>query len=153
MDERYYALALKYLQRRPRSEKEMVDYLAKKKASEESISMILRNLRKEKFINDKEFVTWWIDQRTRFKPKGRMLISLELQQKGISKEIINSVYEESNEEIISDVEKAITFLKKKKGKFDTLSRQEQYNKAGAFLSRRGFGMDAIVKSIDEVFGK
>ena len=149
----WYTLALRYLQRRHRSEKEITDYLIKKKAPEKTIISIIGKLRPQNFVNDSEFAKWWIEQRTRFKPKGRYYIEQELQQKGIAKEVIASVYTDNAPIIIPDKQKAIDLLERKKGKYENLSRHERYQKLGSFLARRGFDYETIKQSIDEVFGK
>ena len=154
MDEHWFTLALKYLQRRPRSIYEVRQYLQKKQIPESSIDGILALLVEKRFLNDADFTKWWIDQRTRFKPKGKLLIALELRQKGVPKAVIDEVYESEDEEtIVTDLEKAKELLTRKKEKFISLSPQERYQKAGSFLARRGFSMDVISKSIDEVFKK
>ena len=88
--EKYYALSLRYLTRRPRSEKELQDYLKKKKASPEVSLKITQKLKEQRFLNDEEFTRWWVDQRLRFKPRSVFLIKRELLQKGVSKTIIES---------------------------------------------------------------
>lgn len=154
MDEHWFTFALKYLQRRPRSVFEVRQYLQKKNVPDISIDSIISVLEEKRFLNDVDFATWWIDQRTRFKPKGKRLIVSELQQKGVSKEVITQVYEAGDPEpMISDLEKAKELLIRKKEKFIALSRQERYQKAGSFLARRGFSMEVISKSIDEIFEK
>src|SRR3989344_6604171 len=85
---KFYNKALKFLSYRPRSEKEIRDKLKKKKASEETINKIILRLKENNFINDEEFVRWWIEQRTNFKPRSLRLIKMELKQKGVSNDLI-----------------------------------------------------------------
>ncbi len=154
MHEHWFTLALKYLSRRPRSIAEVRTYLQKKQIPSSSIDEIIASLLEKCFLNDEDFTKWWIDQRTRFKPKGKLLIVVELRQKGISKEIIDRVYEAGDEEVtISDLQKAVELLTRKKEKFSSLSPQDRYQKVGGYLARRGFSMEVISKSIDEVFKK
>jgi regulatory protein len=76
---------------------------------------------------------------------------LELQQKGIKKEIIDQVLSEQQEVSGSDFEMARLLIQKKKSKYVGLPRDEIYRKLGGFLGRRGFSYDVIKRSIDEVF--
>lgn len=145
----YYLKALKYLQYRPRSEKEIRDYLRKKKVNEQHVVLIIEKLKQQKFLNDEEFAKMWIRSRTEFKPKGWRLIKLELQQKGISEEIMKNLGEETRDEL----RLAKEILEKKRKKFEPMNRQERFNKAGSLLARRGFDLDKIRKAIEEVFGK
>lgn len=163
MDDVLYLATLKYLGYRPRSEKEIRDYLKKKIAkiadpillqnAETIISTLIAKLKSQKFLNDEEFAQMWARSRMEFGQKGRQLIKMELQQKGISPEIIEKVLSKQGEEIKSDLENAIIFLEKKKKKFASMGWQERYNKVGHMLARRGFDLDTIRKSIDSVFGK
>lgn len=154
MDEVFYTKALKFLSRRPRSEYEIRENLKKKHVPEDQIALILSRLREQKFVNDYDFAKWWVEQRTQFRPKGWRVLSLELQQKGISKEILKSIHEEmtfDNEH--SEKVLAMKILQKKMEKYKGLSRQELYQKLGGFLARRGFSLDIIKACIDDVLRK
>jgi len=183
-----YLRVLKYLNFRPRSEKEIRDYLQRviknpssrhSERSEESQSinrdpstslrfaqddnvtdLIIHKLKQQRFINDLEFARMWVRSRTDFKPKGERLIRLELKQKGINKENIDEALTSfSNEqefhtgEAREDRVLAKEILEKKKRKYEGMSRQERFNKAGSMLARRGFDLDDIKWAIDQVFGK
>ena len=150
-DEKWFTLALKYLQRRPMSEKEIGDYLKKKNAPADVSLQVVIFLKEKKFLDDVAFASWWIDQRTRFRQKGKFLIEQELLQKGVSRDTIAEAFANTKEEILSDLEKAKIVLQKKKEKFIHLSKHERYQKAGSYLARRGFDTESIRKSIDEIF--
>lgn len=156
----YYLKALRYLQIRSRSEKEIRDYFKKKKVDGQMIDLVIVKLQEQKFLNDEEFAKMWIRSRTDFKPKGERLIRLELQQKGVDKDIIDSAFlafdstqEENNEEKRDELSLAKEILEKKRKKFEPMERGERFNKAGSLLARRGFNLDTIKKAIEEVFGK
>src|SRR5258708_13021911 len=89
MDNKGFNLALGYLARRPHSTWEIREYLKKKLVSVEKIEAIIERLNELKFLDDEEFVSWWIRQRTEVRPKSMRLIKLELQRKGIEREIID----------------------------------------------------------------
>ena len=100
--------AYRFLSYRPRSVKEVEDYLLKKssfaKASEgqekqeieKLIDSIINKLKEQKFLNDFEFAKWWIESRAKFKPRALKIIKLELRQKGIDKELIEQVLEQAS---------------------------------------------------------
>ncbi len=153
-----YTKALKYLNYRPRSEKEIRDYLAKELGSPSSadlslIDLIVLKLKSQRFLNDLEFARMWVRSRTSYKPKGERLIRLELEQKGISKEILDEVLQNSEVRVSNDLELAIEMLEKKREKYEGMSRQERFNKAGSMLARRGYDLNTIRKAIDQVFEK
>lgn len=160
-----YLRSLKFLGFRPRSEKEMRDYLKKKiqkfqNADSSVIDLIIHKLKQQKFLNDTEFARMWIRSRTEFKPKGKRLIYLELQQKGISKDLIEDAFAGYNidqETILGNIrdEKALAqeVLERKRKKYEGMDFRERFNKAGSMLARRGFSLDVIKAAIDSVFGK
>ena len=155
---------LRFLSFRPRSEKEIRDYLIKKiknpsnsvdrqkskiKTDEKIIESIISKLKEQKFINDIEFTRWWVDQRTRIKPKASRLIKFELKQKGISDELI----ENSNLGIRNDFEKALNLAQKRKLLYQNETPKKIYEKIGRYLASKGFDYDIIKKVIDQVLEK
>lgn len=151
--EKFYNKALKFLSYRPRSEKEIRDKLIGKKAPLEIIEKIIVKLKEHNFINDEEFAKWWIEQRTNFKKISLRFIRMELRQRGINDEIIESKFSDLKHEIVSDLDRAKQLVKVKIEKLKGLSRQEVYKKLGGFLARRGFDWDTIKQSIDESLKK
>ena len=51
---------------------------------------------------------------------------------------------------VSDLEKAKQIAEKKLRTLRTLPKREQYQKLGAFLSRRGFDYETIRRAIDDI---
>ncbi len=166
----FYLLVLKFLHFRPRSEKEIRDYLKKvlSRHSEHSdaytfrstqgdkgddlVDLIVHKLKQQKFLDDVEFARMWVRSRTEFKPKGKYLVKQELRQKGISQEIIDNVLG-SDIRTQSEAELAKDVLERKKKRYEGMEPQERFAKAGSFLARRGFSLDSIKAAIDQVFGK
>ncbi len=157
--EKFYDKALRFLSYRPRSEKEVKENLQKKSfgrrsgPSESTIELIIKKLREQKFLNDREFTRWWIEQRTLVKPTGRRLIKFELKRKGIDKELIDEIFDELENIVQDELEMARKLVQRKINKYKGLDRQKIYQRLGGFLSRRGFDYDTIKKSIDEFISK
>jgi len=183
---RFYNSSLRFLSYRPRSEKEVRDKLKaliNRHSGEEErrlqnllrterngrdsghgqnddresiIEKIIIKLKEQKFINDEEFAKWWIESRTRFKPRSLRLIKLELRQKGISEELIESGIKNQELGIESDLEQAKRLVKKKISRFRNefgMTREEIYQKLGRYLASKGFDWDTIKQSIDELLFK
>ena len=146
--EKYLNLSYRYLTIRNRSEKEIRDYLTKKKAAEEIINKIISHLKEKKFLNDETFARSWVLNRARVKPKGKMLLQIELRQKGISDEVIKKVLEQAQAEIPDELEQAKSLITRRMEKVRELPRQEIYQKVGGFLARRGFSWEITKKAID-----
>lgn len=146
--EKYYTLAVLALTRRPRSEKELRDTLTKKKAPEEIIQRVLQTLREQQFVNDEEFARWWVEQRTRFRPKSDRVIKFELRQKGINDEIVEHVFSQRGTAEL-DSTKAKELVERRLPRMAALSKEEQYQKLAGFLARRGFDWDTIKKTLQK----
>ena len=150
----HYNRALRFLARRPRSEKEVRDNLQKKKIEPDVLEKIIVKLKEQKFLNDEEFASWWIDQRTRISQKGMRVIRLELLQKGIEKDIIDAATGDRQAATReTDEETARKIVEKKFVKFKNLPREEIYKKLGGHLARRGYNWDTIKASIDEAMAE
>ena len=147
--QKYLALVYRYLTIRNRSEKEIRDYLTKKQAEPPVIETLIALLYEQKFLNDETFARMWVKSRANVKPRGKRMLFMELQQKGIAKELIEKILNEDNKEIPDELAQAKSIIKKRIEKVKDSPRQEIYNKVGAFLARRGFGWDIIKKAIDE----
>ncbi len=153
MDEKFYTQALKFLSRRPRSEKEVIDNLLKKKAPQEQITIIINLLKQQKFLDDKAFAKWWVEQRANFKPKGWYALQQELKLKGIPEKIIKEVEQEVKSgvmELKSEFEQALEIAQKRAKRMGSVSREETYQKIGGLLARRGFNLDTIKAVIDQI---
>lgn len=148
--EKLLALTLRFLSFRPRTEKEIIEYLKKKSYPQEQKDQVIAYLKDRRFIDDEEFARWLVDQRTRVTPKGERFIRMELKQKGISEEIITSVFNTKTEDTIDQVAIAKALIEKKLSRYSHLSRREFYQKMGALLARRGFDWETIKKSLDSV---
>lgn len=143
-------IAIRFLNWRPRSEKEVKDHLAEKIAKKESvkfvqalenpaIDQIVTKLKKYKLINDRQFAKWFIDSRGRSHQKSKRLVALELKRKGIDPSVIETViktgYDEKN--------LAIAAVSKKIERWHKLPEIEFKKKIYAHLMLRGFDFDTI----------
>ena len=116
------------------------------------IEKILKKLKEHNFINDEEFVRWWIEQRTGSKPKGFRLIKMELQQKGVDKETIEKILRYYDIKILS-AEGARRLLVKVLPRYRKLPPMEFRQKLSQFLLRRGFEWETVKEAIDEIVKK
>lgn len=156
--EKFYDKALRFLSFRPRSEKEVRDNLQKKsfgrgsgssESSDELISLVVQKLKEKKFINDREFAKWWIEQRTLVKPTGKRLIKIELNKKGIDKDLIDEIFAELESMVVNELEMARKLVQRKIEKYKGMDRQKIYQRLGGFLGRRGFDYDTIKEVLKE----
>lgn len=142
--------ALKLLTFRPRSTREIEDklkvFIARKKLSPNYLPEVIEWLKKENFLNDEEFVKWWIAARQKNKPKGRIVISQELICKGIDKELISENLGLTTKE--KETEIAFKFIQKKLANKKFTSKMQMKIKINGLLARRGFSYEVIKAVID-----
>src|SRR3989344_2094491 len=135
---KYVNSSLRFLGFRPRSEKEVREFLIRKKADQQMINRVILQLKELKFLSDNEFAKWWVEQRTRVKHKALRLIKIELKQKGIDIHIIEEAINNIQSTSSNELETAKKAIERRLQKYKGLSKQDVYQKLGPFLQRRGF---------------
>ena len=65
------ASALKILSLRPHSKQEVINFLRKKTKDDTLINQTIEKLEKAKLINDEEFAKWYMESRSRTRPRGK----------------------------------------------------------------------------------
>ena len=98
---------LRFCTIRPRSKKEVVDYLKRKKVPKSFEKRLFIRLNHLELLDDCKFTQWWIDQRITFRQDSKIAIQTELLQKGISKEIVEDVFAKSKYSETDSIKKLI----------------------------------------------
>ena len=101
-----------------------------------------------KLLGDEEFASWWIDQRNTFRPRSVMQLRSELNQKGVSREIIESVLAKLVS-IQTEIDAAKCLIQKKLKLLSRIDSREKKHKLMQFLMRKGFSWEIIEKAIQE----
>lgn len=138
-------LAFKYISYRNRTERELKEKLKEKEYTDDVIENIVVTLKEYNYINDEQYAMDMQKELINFKMYGEFRIKQILMQKGISKNIINSLffdYEKMQEN-------AIKLLKRKYGKITPDYKEKK--KIYSFLERKGYSYEIIKNSYDEVF--
>jgi regulatory protein len=140
--DKWYGRSLRFLSFRPRSEKEILDYLKKNEVGENLTQIILEKLKRYKLVNDEAFTKWLIEQRQGRSARSKRVIIQELKTKGIAKEMIDeTLTEQMNPE--SELENATKIAVGKMRTLKRETRQKRRAKLTGFLLRRGFGWEII----------
>jgi regulatory protein len=142
-----YNLAVHYLARRMRSEKEIKDYLVKKEMEEPIINEVLHRLTAQKYINDEEYAFSYVRTQLNTTDKGPDLIKLELKEKGIQDGIRQRALTEYPME--EQVEKATKISEKFFLKNSRDSQRIVKQKAEQLLLRKGYPFDVINIAVNE----
>jgi regulatory protein len=142
--ERAYERALDYLSYRPRSEFEVRRRLREKDFEDQVVELVMGRLVRAGLLDDREFARYWVDNRARFNPRGLRGLRHELQQKGVSRDIIDDAL------ATFDVETAA-----RKTVEDGARRLSQEDpsafrrKLQAYMARRGFSYAVIKPLVEE----
>ncbi len=130
-----YQRALEWALVRPRSEKEVRDYLYKKvferKLDKDYIDLIVTRLKEKKYLDDLVFAKYYVENRFVKKGISRRRLSLELMKKGVAKEIVAEVLDGRNDE-----EEILKMIAKKRGRYDD-------EKLISYLCRQGFSFELV----------
>ncbi len=162
MDNPYYeklvGLALRFVSFRPRSQKELTEFLAKKMSKWKVVGApllqkVIERMRELGYVDDPKFVSWWITQRSVFRPKGKRALVAELRGKGISTAVIEEVFSGVSSEDFSEYESAKKSIGKKIVLWAKIPKIEQKKKMYTFLIQRGFSSEIIGRVIDEITKK
>lgn len=145
-----YARALEYSLVRPRSAKEIRDYLWKKTRSrryrsrsgeikeakglsQQIADRVYERLEQKGYIDDERFSKYWVEYRNVKKGSSRRKLISELRTKGVDQNIINNVMALDVRNDESEIDKVIA---KKQGRYDN-------NRLTQYLMRQGFSYDLI----------
>ena len=136
--ERAHEFALNFLSYRPRSEDEVRRRLAKKGFPEHAIEDAVERLLRARLLDDKAFAAYWVENRSRFKPRGPFALRQELRQKGVPDAVVDAVVAEQDED-----ENAYRAALQRIERWKRMEPEERRRKLTAYLQRRGFGYDSI----------
>ena len=144
-------LAYFYLKFRPRTKKEVENYLHKKSQkhhlSSEVINKAIKELESQDLINDKKFIEWLVEQRNRSKQKSRFALTGELLRFGIDKDLIDEYFDNH---LLNEEELANRALLSSWQRWQYLPKDKRFQKAVQFLMRRGFNFEVIKKTISRL---
>ncbi|MBW7959867.1 hypothetical protein B6D29_04975 [Microgenomates bacterium UTCPR1] len=139
-----------YLKFRPRTEKEVREYLYKKIKtthwSRDDADKIIDELKSQGLIDDKKFVELFVKDRINLKPKGKKLLTYELKKKGIDDNLIENYFFNN---VLDEENLALKILKKRWSRFENLDSKKRFEKSARFLLSRGFGYDLVRKTIEK----
>ena len=143
LEEKAKNLALGYIEYRPRSIAETRQHLLKKEYPDDVVERVIARLEAVELLNDATFARYWVEQRETFKPRSKMALQMELRQKGIERELIETAVSE-----VDELAAATQAAQAKVRRWQNLPKLDFRKKLGGFLQRRGFGYD-IIREVSE----
>jgi len=146
--ERALQQALLFLSYRARSESEIRKNLHKHEIPEAVIEETLERLRRDGLANDNQFARTWVENRSTFRPRSRRMMELELRQKGLTAESMQSALEGVDDEAL-----AFEAAQKRAARFKGLEWSEFRTKLSGFLARRGFSYSVISPVVTRIWNE
>jgi regulatory protein len=141
-----YERALKFLGPRPRSEVEVRRRLKEKGVEPAIVDEVVARLGRAGLVNDQAFASYWVENRSTFRPRSSRVLRQELKQKGVSDEALQAALAATN-----DDEAAYSVAAKRARRLTGLEKPEFRRKLGEFLARRGFNYDTIEPVVERVW--
>jgi regulatory protein len=139
-----YAMALRYLSIRPRSVREMSDYLRRKDIAPDDIEAVLGRLIRSELLDDAAFAETWIRHRQSLRPRSRRVLEQELLAKGVARDDIGVAMQQLDE---TDEVATLAELMERK------QRQTQYgerDKLMAYFARQGYPYDLVKQALERL---
>ena len=141
-----YSRALRLIDRKPRTTKEISSRLIEDGFNQGQVATVVQLLQDAGLISDEQFARQWVENRNELHPRSRKLIALELKQKGIADEVIEQVLEGSSPDEESALQVAMQYARK----MQITDRQLFRKRLGGFLMRRGFSYGTIAPVVQKV---
>jgi regulatory protein len=138
--------ALRLLARRPYSSNEITQYLRRHKYDDDMIQLIVNDLVEAKLIDDESFAAYWVEQRDTFRPRSRMALRQELNQKGVERQIVDEVLS-----AIDETETARRVLEKQARRWHGLPETDWRTKSTNYLMRQGYPYDIVKEVVTEAW--
>jgi regulatory protein len=141
-----YQRALKFLNYRARSSREVRRNLESHAVPEEVIEGVLERLQGSGLIDDTRFAQDWIENRSEFRPRSRRMLAYELRQRGLPTDQIDQALNELDDESL-----AYQAALKQARKLRELEWLEFRQKLSGFLARRGFAYQEVQSAVRRVW--
>jgi regulatory protein len=142
-DEKVFQAALRFLEYRPRTEREIRVKLQQKGVEPQIAEAVVLRLRNSGMVRDEVFAQAWVESRNAFRPRSQRLVRYELRSKGIDDALIDKALQGSAE----DKELALRAAEKQMRRYSSLEWKEFQTKMTAFLARKGFSYDVISATV------
>lgn len=136
--ENAFQKALHFISFRPRSTHEVRKNLQDRNIPAPLIDQVITRLQENSLVSDESFARAWVENRSDFRPRSRAVLRMELRQKGVPAEVIESSLTGLNEDQL-----ALSAARRYLHRLENMNQQDFRKKLSAFLSRRGFNFSTI----------
>ncbi|MEA3346393.1 MAG: RecX family transcriptional regulator [Chloroflexota bacterium] len=145
-EEQAYEKALDLLSYRPRSTTELARRLRQAEFPPPATEAALDRLKRVGLVDDRAFAKWWVENREKFRPRGRRMLRWELRQKGVSDHIIDEVLAPLDER-----SSASKLAQKRAPRLRDLDKETFRRRLRGYLARRGFPYSIVRDVVQEAW--
>jgi len=141
------ALTMRIVALRPRSCREVEEYLKRKGVEEDVASQVIDGLKLQGLLDDHAFASYWIENRRAFRPRGEIGLRAELRRKGVASEVIDDA-------LAGGVDEEGLAYEAVRGRFRSWQPMEEHElqrRVLGFLQRRGFSYSASRAAAKRLF--
>lgn len=129
--------AVYYLQFSGKTEHELRKKLAEQEFSPASVDSAIEFVKKYRYLDDEDYARRFVERNGNKKSRKQMVY--ELTQKGVSRDILDSVLEDME---VDEESQILALLGKKNYSGEDASKEEK-QRISAYLARKGFSYDSI----------
>lgn len=141
--------ALRLIEMRRRSVKDIRDKLRVKSASPADIDLVIADLLSLGLLDDEKFARDWIENRQHFRPTGVVRLRQELFVKGINREIVDQAIGEYKSNA-DEFPAALDLARRKMKLYRKLDVNTTKRRLAGFLARRGYEGSVVSKVLKEL---
>jgi regulatory protein len=134
------------LARRPRSANEISRQLRRHQHDNEVIQLVIDDLTAAGLIDDDAFAAFWVEQRDTFRPRSRLALQQELNQKGLERDVVSAALQGHDE-----IDAARRVARKQATRYSHLPEAEWRAKLTRYLMRHGYAYDVVSEVVGETW--
>ncbi|MBE3551189.1 MAG: regulatory protein RecX [Brockia lithotrophica] len=140
--------AISLLARRMRTEAEVRRALRAKGFSPEVVRAVVRELKRQGYLDDRRYAETYVELRTASSPRGRWALFAELRKKGVDREIADAVLRDLDSEEEYRLARSLAERRLPRLEGDEEARRMRLAR---FLLGRGFSASAVLRVLEEWF--
>ena len=106
----------------------------------------LTRLERARLTDDRAFAHYWVENREKFRPRGRRMLRWELREKGVADQIIDEAVAS-----VDEVATASRLARKRAPRLRHLDEMTFRRRLNAYLARRGFSYSVIADAVQEAW--
>ena len=144
-----YERALRFLEKRDRTEKEVTDKLTDAGFSETAVTKTVNRLREDGYVNDEAYAVRYLDALEN-KGRGRIRIASEMRRKGLGEDLVRNTLEDN----VSSADEKERAREAAKRAFGQIADKTDMRKVKAKVNRRlvtlGYSYNVIGEVINQL---